>query len=127
MKKLFLFTFFIWAGIVCLAQQPTTVKPAKTVEAIAPNDNRANLDKMKTELKQLLVQYDKQLNAAQAIMKKIEAKQKDLDSKMKKLEAQDKLGNFEIQDLMSTYNQSESLTKAVLTRLSDLLKSLPHL
>ncbi|MCC7383655.1 MAG: hypothetical protein IT384_17575 [Deltaproteobacteria bacterium] len=38
---------------------------------------------------------------------------------IKDLEAQDKLGNFEIQDLMSTYNQAETLASSVLKKRDD--------
>ncbi len=41
------------------------------------------------------------------------------DSKMKDLEAQDKLGNFEIQDLMSQYNQAETLASSVQKKADD--------
>ncbi len=39
-----------------------------------------------------------------------------LEARLKDLEAQDKLGNFEIQDLMSTYNQSETLASSILKK-----------
>ena len=38
---------------------------------------------------------------------------------IKDLEAEDKLGNFEIQDLMSTYNQAETLASSVLKKRDD--------
>jgi hypothetical protein len=37
----------------------------------------------------------------------------------KGLENHDKLGNFEIQDLMSRYNQAETLASSVLKKLND--------
>jgi len=37
----------------------------------------------------------------------------------KSLENQDKLGNFEIQRLMSSFNQAETLASSVLKKLSD--------
>ena len=37
----------------------------------------------------------------------------------KELEAQDKLGNFEIQDLMSRYNQAETLASNVIKKRDD--------
>jgi len=37
----------------------------------------------------------------------------------KSLESHDKLGNFEIQDLMSRYNQAETLASSVLKKLND--------
>ena len=41
------------------------------------------------------------------------------DDRSKDLESQDKLGNFEIQDLMSQYNQSESLASATQKKRDD--------
>jgi chromosome segregation ATPase len=54
---------------------------------------------------------------------KIESIRKQLESAMKDLEAQDKLGNFEIQDLMSRYNQAETLASSVQKKLDDAEKS----
>jgi hypothetical protein len=42
-----------------------------------------------------------------------------LDDKSKNLEGEDKLGNFEIQDLMSQYNQAEQLASNVLKKRDD--------
>lgn len=42
-----------------------------------------------------------------------------LEGKMKDLESQDKLGNFEIQDLMSSYNQAETLASNLLKKRDD--------
>ena len=42
-----------------------------------------------------------------------------LNAALKDLEAQDKLGNFEIQRLMSQYNQSEQLASSVLKKKDD--------
>ncbi|MFN0169734.1 MAG: hypothetical protein ACKV22_25205 [Bryobacteraceae bacterium] len=42
-----------------------------------------------------------------------------LDSKMKDLEARDKMGNFEIQRLMSQYNQAETLASSVRKKTDD--------
>src|SRR4051794_36195727 len=41
---------------------------------------------------------------------------KGFENKLKDLEAQDKLGNFEIQDLMSTFNQAETLASSILKK-----------
>lgn len=38
---------------------------------------------------------------------------------IKDLEAQDKLGNFEVQDLMSTFNQAQTLASSVQKKLDD--------
>ncbi len=44
---------------------------------------------------------------------------KNLERAAKKLESQDKLGNFEIQQLMSAYNQAETLASSVLKKRDD--------
>ncbi len=41
------------------------------------------------------------------------------DDKSKDLESRDKLGNFEIQDLMSQYNQAETLASSILKKRDD--------
>ena len=41
------------------------------------------------------------------------------DDKLKDLEAQDKLGNFEIQDLINEFNQAETLASSVLKKRDD--------
>lgn len=41
------------------------------------------------------------------------------EDKAKELDPQDKLGNFEIQDLMSRYNQAETLASNVMKKRDD--------
>jgi hypothetical protein len=41
------------------------------------------------------------------------------EQRLKLLEAQDKLDNFEIQDLMSEYNEAETLASSVRKKLDD--------
>ena len=53
----------------------------------------------------------------------VEGQGKTLESKGKDLENQDKLGNFEIQDLMSQYNQSETLSSSVQKKADDTAKA----
>jgi hypothetical protein len=48
---------------------------------------------------------------------KIESVRKGFEGKQKDLEAEDKMGAYEIQDLMSQYNQSESLLNSVRGKL----------
>lgn len=47
-----------------------------------------------------------------------------LEGAMKDLESQDKLGNFEIQDLMSRYNQAETLASSVQKKKDDTANSI---
>ncbi|MEZ5891793.1 MAG: hypothetical protein R3C58_01395 [Parvularculaceae bacterium] len=54
----------------------------------------------------------------------IEALRKAFEEKLKDLESEDKLGNFEIQDLMSRYNQSETLASSVQKKKDDTEKSI---
>jgi hypothetical protein len=51
--------------------------------------------------------------------KKIESLRSGMDSKMKGLEAQDRMGNFEIQRLMSAFNQAETLSSNVQKKADD--------
>ena len=51
--------------------------------------------------------------------KKMEEIRKRMEGAMKDLEAQDRLGNFEIQDLMSQYNQAETLASSALKKRDD--------
>jgi hypothetical protein len=60
--------------------------------------------------------------AGAANAQKVEAIRKALESAMKDLEAQDRLGNFEIQRLMSQYNQAETLASSVQKKLDDTAK-----
>jgi chromosome segregation ATPase len=117
MKKLIIPAIFILIGIVCTGQQTTTAKT--TAKTTVNTEELKALNEMRTNLEQMLVQYNKQINAAQTTMTKIEDLQKKLEAKMKELEEKDKLGRFEIQDLMSQYNQAETTTSNVLKKLSD--------
>jgi hypothetical protein len=54
-------------------------------------------------------------------LNQLERVRKALEETMKELEDKDKLGNFEIQQLMSDYNQSETLASSVAKKLTDTL------
>ncbi len=116
MKKIIFLAIF---GMACFRSeaQVDKVKPVKA--AVGPVDDRAKLEKQKTELKQLLDKVNIQLAELQKNADRIEAIRKEMDKKMKELESQDKLGNFEIQDLMSRYNQAETLSSNVQKKLKD--------
>jgi hypothetical protein len=51
--------------------------------------------------------------------KKVEAVRSEFDGKMKSLEAQDRMGNFEIQRLMSAFNQAETLSSNMQKKTDD--------
>jgi uncharacterized protein involved in exopolysaccharide biosynthesis len=42
-----------------------------------------------------------------------------LSASLKELEAQDELGNFEIQDLMGSFNQAETLASSIMKKRDD--------
>ena len=56
---------------------------------------------------------------ADAAKEAVAALQAKLNEALKDLEAEDKLGNFEIQDLMSTFNQAETLASSVQKKKDD--------
>ncbi|MBC7772938.1 MAG: hypothetical protein H7210_10620 [Pyrinomonadaceae bacterium] len=61
----------------------------------------------------------KNLAETRRAVQRLEAFAAKFGAKLKELEAQDKLGNFEIQDLMSDYNQTETLASSVLKKRDD--------
>ena len=117
MKKYFLFALFILIGIVCTAQQTTTAKTtAKT--NVASEDELKTIRELQANLEQTLIQYNKQISAAEATMNKIEDLQKKLDGRINDLKQKDKQAKFEMQRLMNQYNQAETTTNNVLKKLS---------
>ena len=118
MKKLFISSFFILIGIVGTSQETTTAKT--TVKTgVTTEDELKTIREMQANLEQMLIQFNKQISAAQATMNKIEEVQKKLDGKMNELKQKDKQANFEMQRLMNQYNQAETTTSNVLKKLSD--------
>lgn len=59
----------------------------------------------------------------QSTEKAVERIKSKFEDKAKDLESQDKLGNFEIQDLMSRYNQAETLSSNVMKKRDDATNS----
>jgi predicted nucleic acid-binding Zn-ribbon protein len=58
--------------------------------------------------------------------RRVESLRKHLDNfsgRLKELESQDKMGNFEIQDLMSQFNQAETLASSVMKKRDDTANS----
>jgi Skp family chaperone for outer membrane proteins len=68
---------------------------------------QARMIKMKNEINSIYADYIKKQQAAESAA---DALRKKLQQAMKQLEASDKMGNFEIQRLMSEFNQAESLS-----------------
>jgi hypothetical protein len=54
---------------------------------------------------------------------KMDAIRKSLESALKELEAQDRMDNFEIQRLMSSFNQAEALASSVQKKLDDTISA----
>lgn len=56
---------------------------------------------------------------AEKLLIDLDELQSDLEKALEDLESQDKLGNFEIQDLMSRFNQAETLASSVQKKTDD--------
>jgi len=117
MKKIFFLIILSLAVVLVHAQEPVrvTTQPKSTID---PVDTR--LKKTKQEINQLYALYQKQMKAVEKTMSEMKLK---LQSAMKDLESKDKLGNFEIQDLMSRYNQAETQSSSVQKMLYDTAQS----
>lgn len=82
--------------------------------------DQARMMKLKNEINSIYADYLKKQAAAESAA---DVLRKKLDQAMKNLEAADKLGNFEIQRLMSEFNQAESLRSQAQKKLDDAKKS----
>ena len=60
-----------------------------------------------------------QLGAARRQSAQLRKVLQSLEEKTRDLEAKDRLGNFEIQDLMSQFNQAETLASSVIRKRDD--------
>lgn len=96
-----------------------TIKSASNV--IKAKKTQGSFAARKSELKQLTAAYQSEKLAADKLLADIKKKFKDL---VKDLESQDKLGNFEIQDLMSNFNQAETLASSVKKKLDDTINAI---
>lgn len=86
----------------------------------ADPQNRAILAKYKNEIERYYSAYIKRQAEAESIA---DGLRKKLEEAMKTLEAQDKMGNFEIQRLMSEFNQAEQLSSQVQKKREETKKS----
>lgn len=57
-------------------------------------------------------------------LSRLEQFAKNFSEKIKELEEQDKLGNFEIQDLMSQYSKANSLVSSILKKKDDVTNAI---
>ena len=96
------------------AQEPKT--EVITKPGVVPVVNRAVLSKHKTEITRLYNEYTKQVKKTEDAMARLK---KQLQAATKELETQDRMGNFEIQRLMSTYNEAETLSSSARKKLED--------
>jgi len=121
MKKIFICCTLTFAVSFGFAQRTY----AQTNKNVAVQDSALiKFNKIKAELQQTLVLYNKQIKEADKTADKIETLRKKLESAMKVLESNDKMGNFEIQNLMSEYNQAETLSNNVAKKLADSRKAI---
>jgi TolA-binding protein len=117
MKKMFFTTVFTLFCFFCFAQTPTKLKQ-KTTVGVVSND-KAKIQALNTKLTQLLEEQTKQLKQAQANASQIEELRRQLDNAQKQAKPEDRMGNFEIQRLMSAFNQMETLSSNVLKKSSE--------
>jgi len=61
----------------------------------------------------------KNLAETRRAVRRLEAYAAEFGTRLKELEGQDKLGNFEIQDLMSQFNEAETLASSILKKRDD--------
>ena len=85
-------------------------------KTIGAKGTKAILVSNKREIKELFSASRKETSAAQKTSAKL---RKNLQKAAKELQSQDKSGNFEIQQLMSAYNQAETLASSVLKKRDD--------
>lgn len=66
------------------------------------------------------------LSGARRSVEQLRQSLEKLSDKLKELESQDKLGNFEIQNLMSAFNQADSLASSILKKRDETACSIVH-
>ena|SRR5687767_1845417 len=114
MKKLLTcslaFSFFISGN----AQEPKS--EVITKPTAVPVVNKTVLSNHKAEITRLYNEYVTLSKKTEDAMTRLK---KQLESAMKDLESQDRMGNFEIQRLMSTYNQAETHSSDVRKKLEE--------
>ena len=117
-------------GAVCLLSHPAFAQerpadqraPGKSPvnvigeEATRKTPENVTSQRHRTEINQLLAQYKKEQREADQKLAALRAK---LEAAAKELEGKDRMGNFEIQRLMSAFNQAETLASSVLKKRDD--------
>lgn len=79
-------------------------------KSVNPQISKAAMIKYKNEIERQYNDYLKKQAAAEAAA---DVLRKKVEEAMKAMEANGKMGNFEIQDLMSAFNQAETLSSQV--------------
>jgi Skp family chaperone for outer membrane proteins len=128
MKTSIVFLFCIFSAIFVNAQNEKVIgekskgiigeKGQKGI--IGEKGQEARFTKLRNELNSIYADYLKKQQAAESAA---DALRKKLQETMKNLEAADKLGNFEIQNLMSEFNQAETLRSQALKKIEETKKS----
>ena len=114
MKKIVVSSLALVLVVGASAQEPKT--EVITKPTIVPVANKAVLLKHKTEIARLYNEYEKLTKKTEDAMARLK---KQLEAAMKDLESQDRMGNFEIQRLMSTYNQAETQSSDVRKKMEE--------
>jgi Skp family chaperone for outer membrane proteins len=114
MKKILACSLALVLVVAVSAQEPKT--EVITKPTIVPVANKAVLLKHKTEIARLYNEYEKLTKKTEDAMARLK---KQLEAAMKDLESQDRMGNFEIQRLMSTYNQAETQSSDVRKKMEE--------
>jgi Skp family chaperone for outer membrane proteins len=114
MKKIVACSLALVLVVAVSAQEPKT--EVITKPTIVPVANKAVLLKHKTEIARLYNEYEKLTKKTEDAMARLK---KQLEAAMKDLESQDRMDNFEIQRLMSTYNQAETQSSDVRKKMEE--------
>lgn len=114
MKKLLASCLALGFVVAGTAQEPKTEVSAKPTAI--PVANKAVLLTHKSEITRLYNEYEQLTKKTEVAMARLK---KQLESATKDLESQDRMGNFEIQRLMSEFNQAETQSSNVRKKLED--------
>jgi len=114
MKKLLASCLALCFVVAGTAQEPKT--EVITKPTVIPVANKAVLLKHKSEIKRLYNEYEQLTKKTEVAMARLK---KQLEAATKDLESQDRMGNFEIQRLMSEFNQAETQSSNVRKKLED--------
>jgi hypothetical protein len=119
MKKLFsLFSFVIF--MLCISSNAANAQNKiigeKSTGIIGEDGIKAQTARMKNEISAYYTEYLRKQAAAESAANDLRKK---LENAMKELEAKDRMGNFEIQRLMSQYNQAETLSSQIHKKIAD--------